>query len=234
MPVLGWPKRQEPDIDRHGHLGLNDGGDLDEYLRLDRTAAQGVVGPVSFAGQVTLTDLVVNDSLAALGGLSVGSDAFLVTDDGDISLFDGTYIHQIPIAGLTDGRTWGWPDANGSFLCEGNAPKIARNYRQTAQTAAIASFNLLTAPAAGAYRVTAYIETTALTVAGTYDIPIGYTDAAGATSQKTISGIAVSATGRTVGTPVLIEVASGNVTAQVDVGLLTGTYNVRIIAERLP
>jgi len=224
MPV-GYPQVQQTPVPDHSHNGaINSGGDLADYLRLSRLLSQTFAGPLVFLQAPDLR-----------GGLVMGPDDFSISSGGGMSWFDGTFIHSLPAPhDLTDGRFWDYPDANGAFLCEGNGVKIARNYRQTAQTAAISSFNLLTAPTPGFYRVSAYIETTAETVAGTYTIPIGYTDAVGATSQNVINAVAVTGTGRTIGTPVIIEVSSGNVTAAVQIGLLTGTYNVRIVAERLP
>jgi hypothetical protein len=111
-------------------------------------------------------------------------------------------------------------------------PLVLNALRSTGLTAAVATASVVTGAAPGLWRLNVYVTLTALTVAGTLTVTLGWTDAGGATTNATITKAVTAAPDRFSGT-VLADVASGNLTYAVAVGLFTGTYQIRVVPERL-
>lgn len=101
----------------------------------------------------------------------------------------------------------------------------------TGQTATIGSIALLTAPAAGLYKVDIYMAKTTAGTSGTVTCTIGYTDPSSAATQVT-SAITFGSTGF-ISSIFLCEVASGNLTYATTVTAnVGGQYSLRISVSR--
>lgn len=137
-------------------------------------------------------------------------------------------IPPIPEHGHTKRGDGGLLDA---AIFVGRMPLVTSPIRRTGETAAIATATLVSGPVPGAWGVLVYIEVTALTVGGTLVVTIGWTDAVGATTDATLAA-AFGATGRLKGMVQPLEIASGNLTYAVAIGLFVGTYSVRVVPLR--
>lgn len=103
-----------------------------------------------------------------------------------------------------------------------------------AQTAAIASTNLLTAPTPGLYRITADLSVLAAIAAGTVTLNLGWNNGAPQT-RALINLLTLTALGPAPAST-LIYVASGDVTyATVLAGVIgSPSYDLRLRAELIP
>jgi hypothetical protein len=154
-----------------------------------------------------------------------------------------------PITLYYDGTVWRLPANSGVGTCDNLhaisgagtcilSPTISGNVALAAQTASITVTNLISTPAVGMYRVVTVAQATTAATSGSgcsLAVTIGYTDNAGATTNSTISGLSLTALGRSMGAMSLI-VASGAVTYSTTrtAGTCSGDqYALNITAERL-
>lgn len=184
--------------------------------------ATGTVALLESVQEFTGTDYFTGSVALGRVGVAPGSALAIIDVTSNFTgSLDGTAI--------TADRGWTLPDATGTIALVATSSTIAATYNATGQTANIGSTNLLTAPAAGMYRVTCYLETTAGGV-GTNIVTLSWTDDAGAATDATTI-LALTGVGRK-STVIPAYIASGNLSFATS-GYTSGTFALRIRVERL-
>jgi len=168
------------------------------------------------------TIVISGGTTAALSlavGLSTGSRMFATSSSVGAAFVDSvtsTKILRVVLSGAVGGnsitltntaaRDYGLGNIGGNIAVVGAntsaaaAGKITK-IDLTAQTTAIGSTNMTSSAPVGMYEVDVVAICTTLSGSGapTLDVTIGWTDALGATTEKTINALSLSATGRTHG-----------------------------------
>jgi hypothetical protein len=161
------------------------------------------------AGGTGTTGLVITDA-------SVGGDVLSFTTNVGLTIV-GSYSFLTAIGGslgsigvsetLTAGRIWGFPNFGGHVLIGGTTAQ------GTAQTASVATQNLVTAAGAlTTWLINAYlVVTTAEAGTGTVSMTIGWTDVGGARTSQ-IAARTLTTLGSTQGTLMIQVQSSSNIT----------------------
>lgn len=126
-------------------------------------------------------------------------------------------------------RNYGFGNLSGNVVIVGDDPPSVASgalgkVDLTGQTAAIGSTNLSSTPPAGFYevQVVAICTTASGSGAPTLDVTLAWTDALGATTEKTINGLSLAATGRVHGAT-RMTVASGNIAYSTTINSASGS-----------
>jgi hypothetical protein len=144
-------------------------------------------------------------------GVTDPSAGQIVAGRATVLYFDGTVWRLPPYSGV--GTCDNLHAVSGTGNCIATAA-ILGSVALASQTASVASINLIAGPAAGMYRVVAIVQATTAATSGSgcsLGVTIGYTDSAGATTSNAISGLSLTALGRSSAV-VPLMVASGNIT----------------------
>lgn len=140
----------------------------------------------------------------------------------------------------TAARNYGFGNLSGNVVVVGDDPPAVAagalgKVDLTGQTAAIGSTNLSSTPPAGFYevQVVAICTTASGSGAPTLDVTLAWTDALGATTEKTINALSLSATGRAHGAT-RMAVASGNIAYSTTINAASGSPQyavyIRVVA----
>lgn len=187
---------------------------------------QDVTGTMYVSGG---TDVAVADGGTGASTATTGfNNLSPVTTRGDMIVRDATNNVRLALGSRFQVVMSNGTDKVNSFLSVANVDL-------TGQTASIGTTTTLSSPPAGIYavKVVAMCTTASGSGAPTLDVTIGWTDDVGATTQAVISGLSLSATGRSSGQTVL-RVSSGSITHATTINAASGSPQYALYIRIVP
>ena len=173
--------------DRDGTIVISGGASVAESLKMAISTTSQLYSTSAAVGACfSDTTTIAKKLRVVLSGASANGHSITLTNTAARDYGLGNIGGNIAIVG-----------ANTSAAAAGKITKIDL----TAQTTAIGSTNMTSSAPVGMYEVDVVAICTTLSGSGapTLDVTIGWTDALGATTEKTINALSLSATGRTHG-----------------------------------